>query len=992
MKPMNPSTLPTTDLSKVPFMPSSIPHFLHWDLAYLWMLTAGADQVPPSWKEKLGQWRNLLLAFFAGKLEIHWHEIESRLQPWLQPFGICALQLLRLDGKVVGLLSPVVLVRPLPDASSTVPTLSPTDLAHARKALRLTRDEIEAGFPVGQIPPHVTTLIRILDRVIDSVPPADSHKPFCTISVPIFQQLPSLTAFASDPSPQVELLQCQLHYCDKSAPSLDIYVPRCSSCGKELTVERNGAVIPVVDDTVRLKCHKCAKTTDVELSRFFLWRRRSKNGSIEVVVWKDREGLKREANEVRYPPPHLLEQSGDQTVVTFEWNASLVMDSRRRWLRLSFNCPVREASVWDDLFYSRYLALGNEQNAVGFPYRSAWLDAADISDASSEGIEKGIRFQNLGVRGLPFKLSLLYSESLQRRPGCGVAIYPGPEIHSKWRKRRIFLAGVDAGECRLRAEGTVLVEKAQAIECEGYPDAFSVEMNEDGKCGVSFFLKPAARPEPAKGSLFLGLDFGTTNSVLYFSQNPEQPLQTKESAFLPAEIHHRIYWLAKPSPMEEEWWLPSPGSSHRGDPYLVPSALWNSDPRSFIRWHECGPPGFPNAVSGFKWDSGLADLTPKRVAFLEELLFWALPVILHRLGGSDQPTPVMVSVGYPLAFSYDQRKQMTETLKGLTARVRENFGHELHFYRIDESRAAMKSLGAADVGTLTLVADLGGRTLDVVLFRVKSHDEAPEILQVGSVDLGGELFVDALSREEPGNCWKYRDAIRRGDAMLELRNQNRWRDLLNRLLRLALEFVRTMAAAHQNSTNKREPIRLLLIGNGWRLLDIYASGKDPRVAFLQWAKSRAVKFDASGLEVCEDVLDGILSPKHYVAVGALKHAMQGGESSGRSSEESVGTRLPAGRRVEFKGSGDVWEWYDMTGDNGKSFNSSASHNQGQITIDLASVPALQDRWKQEISSFLEDLPPENLMREWILASVKSDFLLKGPLQLLIENHWKHKIA
>lgn len=538
---MNPSTFQTTDLSKVPFMPSSIPHFLHWDLAYLWMLAADPDHVPPSWKDKLDQWRNLLLAFFAGNLEIHWHEIESRLQPWLQPFGICGLQLLQFNGRVVGLLSPVVLVRPLPDASSTEPKLSPQDQAHARMALRLTRDEIEARCPPGQILPHVKTLLRILDRVIDSVQYPEITKEVLSISVRIFEQLPSLTAFASDPSPQVRLLPCELYYCDKSASSLPRYVPKCSSCGEELTVEKDGAVIPVVDDAVRLKCHTCAKTTDVELSRFFLWRRRSKNDFIEVVVWKDRGGLTGSGDEVRYPPEYFLERRGDESVVSFEWNASQVMDSRRRWLRLSFKCPVREASIQDDVFYSRYLALGNEQHAGGFPYRSAWLDAADISAASPSWSADRIRFENLGVRGLPFKLSWFYSARLQQLPGCGVAIYPGPEIHSKWRKRRIFLAGVEAGKCQLRADGTGLVEKAQAIECDGYPDAFSVEMNEDGTCGVSFFLGSSAPPAPARGSLFLGLDFGTTNSVLYFSQNPEQPLQTEKSAFLPADIHQRIY-------------------------------------------------------------------------------------------------------------------------------------------------------------------------------------------------------------------------------------------------------------------------------------------------------------------------------------------------------------------------------------------------------------------------------------------------------------------
>ena len=990
---MNPSALQTADLSKVPFIPSSIPHVLHWDLAYLWMLSLDEDQVPPAWKENIGHWRNLLLTFFAGKLEIDPHDIELRLARQFRPFGISSLLLLRLEGKVVGLLSPVVLVRPLPEASTPLPKLSPEDLAQAQKALQLTRDEIEATFPTGQIPSHVANLLQILDRVIKGVPPAATERPFRSISVPIFRRLPSLTAFTSSQSPQVELVHCEFHYCDRSARILPVYVPRCSHCEEELTVEKDAAPILVAGDTVPLRCPRCTKTTVVELTRFFLWRRPSTSGYMEIVLWKDREGLMSSDVDLRYPPPYILEGRGDRTIVAFEWNASQVMDSRRRWLRFEFDCPVREASAVVDVFYGRYLALGNEQQVVGLPYRWAWLDAADISEASVGRIENGIRFQNLGVKGLPFKLSMTHSVNLQRLPGCGVAVYPGPEIHSEWRTRRIFLAGAEADKCRLRADGTVLVKNDQAIECDGYPAAFSVEMSGDGNCGASFFLPPPAVAGPVRGSLFLGLDFGTTNSVLYYSQNPGQPLQTRDSAFLSSVIHERVYWPAKPAAFRQEWWLPALPSAHSSDSYLVPSALWNSDPRSFIRWHEGGPPGLYKAVSGFKWDSGLGDLTQQRVDFLEEMLFWALPVILDKLGGSKQAIPVILSVGYPLAFSYDQRKQMNVTLQELKKRVEKNFGHKLSFSRIDESRAAMKSLGAADVGTLTLVADLGGRTLDVVLFRVKSHHEAPEILQVGSVDLGGELFVDALSRQEPGNSWKYRDAIRRGTARLELGKQSRWRDVLNRLLLLALEFVRTMAAAHQHGEDNRDEIRLLLIGNGWRLLDIYSGNKDPRLAFLEWAKMRAKRTGLSGVTVCEDVLGGILSPKHYVAVGALKHAMEGGEGSGSSPEESAGTILPAGRRLEFEGSGDLWEWYDMTGDSGKPFAGSASSaKNGKVTIKLASVPALQNQWSKEVSSFLTDLPSEDQMREWILKSVPGDHLLKGPLQLLIENHWKHKIA
>src|SRR5205823_3945607 len=99
----------------------SIPHLLHWDLAYLWILEKPQAVRPDKWKERIEAWKYLLAMLMMDRLRRTQVSIEEPLSDYTRPFGIDSLCWLELEGSgnPVGVLSPVVLVRPLPDYKRT---------------------------------------------------------------------------------------------------------------------------------------------------------------------------------------------------------------------------------------------------------------------------------------------------------------------------------------------------------------------------------------------------------------------------------------------------------------------------------------------------------------------------------------------------------------------------------------------------------------------------------------------------------------------------------------------------------------------------------------------------------------------------------------------------------------------------------------------------------------------------------------------------------
>lgn len=932
--------------SKTRIFASSIPHLLHWDLAYLWMLECPPEYVSPSWQQPLENWRNLLRCFFAGLLKVKEIRAGAWLRPLLAPWGYDPLRILTYEDVPVGLLSPLCLLRPFPDDNPALPQLADADLARARKALQLNVDSLGEFRSNSRIAaPVFETLLRILEKEALELPVREFQMHSDSLEAPLLTAKPPLffrADFLAGGMPGVE--KVKLHYCQRQQVLQNVYIPRCNICQATLLRPDDAPAVPVDGEAAELQCAN-GHATRIPLEHLFLWRRPLPNGAFEYVHWTERGGLEAGGGEAIYPP----DMVPDGSSVLFRWNPGQCNDSKCTTLRLIFPAPVRQVSILRDVLYGRLLILGTERpdSKSNLPFRWEWLDAVIPDSISVQPTSGGFCFNGLRLRGLPFPFSYSYDVMTLRLQDYGVAVFPGPELHRNWR-RRIFLAGKNASACRLLVEGTRLADGDSAFESQSFPAKLAVQSVDEKNCGASFLLDSPPEPANPRGSVYLGIDFGTTNSVVYFANESGGSISTENNAFSPLEIRKHIYWLRTPNQPDQQlgdtWWLPAQQGEVLADDYLTPSALWKTACGSFIRWHQIPPPGSAEPVTGFKWDAGLKDNGPLRLAFLMELLFWSLPVILKRLGGQDQAPDIHCAVAFPLAFSHSQRQQMANTLKQLAEKMASVSGHKFMFSSIDESRASMTALGAPNVGTLSLVADLGGRTLDVVLFETTSNKPgtSPEIHQVGSIDLGGEVFVEALCEGDQQRAWTFRDTIRAGQAKDAFGGSKLAQDKLDRLHVLALDFVRTMAAAQleRHDAGANTAIRLLLIGNGWRLRDLFAGKKNPDQAFLDWAETRIRNTGLASLSLNRDTLPGISRTKHYVAIGALKHVASGGSHELKSRDSSSGSCLPAGRKVIFAGSGDVWEWHELTGDSGKPFRNVAAARQGSIDIHIRNHPDL----------------------------------------------------
>ena len=72
--------------------PASIPHLLHWDLAYLWALEQAPDQLSPAWNLRVAAWKRLLELFIGGELEIVDGVVPTNLSELLRGYGITSVK------------------------------------------------------------------------------------------------------------------------------------------------------------------------------------------------------------------------------------------------------------------------------------------------------------------------------------------------------------------------------------------------------------------------------------------------------------------------------------------------------------------------------------------------------------------------------------------------------------------------------------------------------------------------------------------------------------------------------------------------------------------------------------------------------------------------------------------------------------------------------------------------------------------------------------
>src|SRR5574341_1517432 len=502
----------------------SIPHLLHWDLAYFWILERESHLRPTEWSEQISAWRYLVALLLTDQLDIEPEPIKEPFLSLTAPYGIGEVSWLKLkhEGDCVGLLSPTVLARPLPDYNrgdlrrwtQKLPhpeQHKPDVLAHfAWLAIRYFHELEQAGQSKSPIP---ATLARILEREFKSAKEMSAPPEGAIQSIPILKQISWVhEKYASSLEPVDILVGWQ-----SDLPVGKVYVPRCERCRAPLTRAQSAPPVEIQDESGQffLDCGKptCRYHNELTLSQFLVWARNR-----EAVVWDRQDIFPVPAGG--FPPlPNISDNE-----IEFEWEPAQLPGGERlnRFLRFRFPAGKQLTKRKPaEIFYRKLLVPGQLGEFTGLPFQPEWREAIEnFTEVRAEPDPVGVKvaYNRINVRGLPGPINWVYgSLSLKQAPDLAVGIYPNPQVvPEKWKWYRLFLHGPERQQYRLQAPETTELLPHLAESTAGFPSLFSVSSSDNA--GVSFYNQPArtALPSQSPARLHLGVDFGTTNTVIYF--------------------------------------------------------------------------------------------------------------------------------------------------------------------------------------------------------------------------------------------------------------------------------------------------------------------------------------------------------------------------------------------------------------------------------------------------------------------------------------------
>lgn len=953
----------------------SIPHLLHWDFAYLWVLMKPEDQQPRNWKHRVLAWRKLVALFLLGQLRVQPEAVPETFAAYLRQAGLTGVSALYLGDRRVGVLSPVVLLRPFPDVAEDEIAAWPTEETTKRDELRYFAGILQNKLREDPVSPVRQALACIAERHFG---PRGATTGSYNGSPRHATLLPGLK-WTDDTTPEtVEVLV-------SDGETFRTYVPRCATCTELLLQKPTQPAVQVTGGQLRLAC-PAGHENHVALDRLMLWERPG-----DVIAWTDRS-VPMAGEQPEFPPQVSIEGPA----VRFTWNPGTIGgEAHRTVLRLVFPNKAATLCSFRDICFRRLLVPGADTaHFRGIPVRPQWFDALEApNDVSVQVLDGNVEIRGLKLKGWPFAFSTcLGNLGVERAKELSVGVFPRP-MFAGWKRYRVFASGAEG--YHVTHPGPI---RGPVVETrEGWPQVVSVE-SAASEAGVTWYvpepcLAVEQQPNVYLANVYLGIDFGTAYSVVYYSGDGEtrRPVE-------PVHISSCIYWIAAVANSVPPF-LPADRDTHATDPWLFPSALWWSQAGAphLIRWNE-RPPDGACALHGFKWDHAPQSFDEERLAYLSELLFLCIPEALAGLGIPKGPANLRLGFAYPLAFSYDSRRRLHGSLESLRQRLRQQTGCEATAYSINESRASVRAFGMHEPGETFLVADMGGGTLDLGLCRF--NPQGPDnFLQIGSLRFAGEAWLHAVARRiAPGEAefeasyWKLRDALSRGNVGDLYPNDTQIAELLDRFLPMALEFVRTMLAAFRQQ-HPDDPVKVLLVGNGWRLCELSAgAGVNPQQALRAFYKTRLAWFDLPGVELYYHDIPGVASVKHLVAFGALRNARteQEKELQGDAYYPSL---LPAGRRLSFRLPGRALDikWHHLVGDGWVFEAPPAELRAATIDCDVQQGPASPARWEPWLRAALPHsrYPRAEELRQAILDEIKgSTFLFKGPLQLVLENHWR----
>ncbi len=1026
--------------------PESIPHFMHWDLMYLWMLERcysreiQADAIPYNWQWKITAWRHLLSLFLIGKLERKEIDIRKPFEDFIDPYGLNSITWLKFEGSVLGILSPILIVRPLPDLTEKdisekwpPDPYKQDDAMHdiVRYMASLARKSLQQVG--GRVPEKLASILEhafeLSSEELSGLAVLEE-----SISIPILQNVGWVTV--NNKYKNVDILIFQ------GKSKSQTFIPRCSHCNRPLLQARTDEFIVVTTPYVNLKCEEHGSQR-IDLKDLFIWYREKpdpKQG--DVVLWKpDSRILFDYPSDFKgYPPPFTIKGVD----IIFEWSRAILQgETTKRFLKLRF--PERTVKEIDpeELLFDHILLPGDPSYLSSqhpLPVRLEWSDALEAPDEVTNQIEHigdsshiKVTFDNLRIKGHPGfgKYHYIGSLMVSHVPELAVGIFPHPGCvdKKKWKWFRIFAhmneTSQDDSTLDKYKISTLMGNNLLPIISEhtdGLPSFCTLLNKLNSTAGITFYIKPPDRvTEETSRPIKIGIDFGTSNTLIYslYLKRDDQLVNvtSKTHAFEPRRVHEAVYWLAYNNDVTAShtlgYFLPGPTYlaeiSDDDDQYLIPSELWHwcssddgSDDGSYhfiIRWSSRKPTSDAKAETNFKLSSESDRL---RYAFLRELLLIYMGYLASSINFKYPP---ILGFAYPLAMGNDLRKKYSKLWKDVKREVEILTGiSNIFLHSINESMACVKGIGEFNPGDAFLVADMGGGTLDIALMK---NDR---IVQIGSVRYAGEVYIEAAANKTDIDPWKIRDSIRfsqRPELRPTIDQLKTHHEIFDRFMITSFEFIRTLIASFFETVNDaKQTLKFIPAGNGWHLVNkVFGEEKDPRRVFLKKYQDNFISdiIDKSDFNVelhIGDILDKLQSAKHLLVRGILANDKN---EIDNSSKDIIRYRLPAGRRIKLKKENNLdlqVEWWQLVGE-GEGVVEVSPHkfHECQINFDLHTWPEpLPDRWKEKLLhvfgvSCLKDIPyprEEELRREFRINFIDGQFML-SPIHFIIESEWKNYV-